>query len=178
MGTPGNVLIGPGTLYVAPIGTAEPASATATLDAAFREVGYTEDGTTFNYEITTEDVNVAEEYDPVMIATTGRSGSVAFQMAEATRRNLALAVNSGAAGATSGSLEPPDPGSEVRVMILLQTAEGARWLFRRCLQSGSIGIQRNKAPQKALLPVTFKLEKPTGAKPFIVWPSLTTAGVV
>jgi hypothetical protein len=178
MGTPGNVLIGPGDLYVAPIGTAEPASATAILNAAFRLVGYTEDGTTFNYEITTEDILVAEEFDPVMIATTGRTGSVAFQMAEATRQNLALALNAGADAATSGTLEPPDPGSEVRVMILLQTEEGARWLFRRCLQSGSIEIQRDKAPAKALLPVTFKLEKPSGAKPFIVWPSLSTAGVV
>lgn len=178
MGTPGNVLIGPGDLYVAPIGTAEPASATATLNAAFRLVGYTEEGTSFSYEITTEDINVAEEFDPVRIETTARAGMVSFQMAEATRQNLALAVNSGADAATSGTLEPPDPGTEVRVMILLQTEEGARWLWRRCLQAGSIEIQRNKAPQKALLPVEFKLEKPTGAKPFIVWPSLSTAGVV
>lgn len=178
MGTPGNVLLGPGLLYVAPIGTAEPASATATLNAAFREVGYTEDGTVVSYTINTEDILVAEEFDPVLIATTGRVGSVAFKMAENTRQNLALALNSGADAATTGTIEPPDPGDEVRVMVLLQTEEGARWLFRRCLQSGNIEMPRNKAPAKALLPVTFRLEKPTSAKPFIVWPSLATAGVV
>lgn len=178
MGTPGNVLIGPGLLYVAPIGTTEPASATATLDAAFRAVGYTDAGTTFRYEITNEAIEVAEEFDPIAYATTGRAASVAFQMAENTRQNLALALNSGANAATSGSYEPPDPGTEVRVMVLLQTEEGARWLFRRCLQADTIEMQRQKAPAKALIPVTFRLEKPTGAKPFIVFPSLTTAGVI
>lgn len=178
MGTSSNVLLGPGLLYVAPIGTAEPASATATRDAAYRAVGYTESGTTVRFEITTEDIPVAEEFDPVAIETTGRATSVAFSMAEATRQNLALALNVGANAANTGTLEPPDPGTELRIMLMLETDEGARWLFRRCLQSGTIEMQRNKAPQKALLPVTFKLEKPTGAKPFIVWPSLATAGLI
>lgn len=178
MGTSSNVLIGPGLLYVAPIGTAEPASATATLNAAFREVGYTDAGTTFRYELTNEPIEVAEEFDPVAYATTGRAASVAFAMAESTRANLALALNSGADAAATGTYEPPEPGDEVRVMILLQTEEGARWLFRRCLQADTVEIARQKAPQKALIPVTFRLEKPTGAAPFKVWPSLATAGVV
>ena len=51
------VLLGAGTLYVAQIGTTEPASASpATLPVAWREIGWTEDGSTFNYEITTADI--------------------------------------------------------------------------------------------------------------------------
>ena len=174
-GNPDEVLLGAGTLYVAQIGTTEPASASATLPSAWREIGWTEDGSTFNYEITTADIEVEEEFDPVKVATTGRKGEVAFQMAQLTRANLALALNKGAAGQTgTGSLEPPSPGSEVRVMIVLDTIDGSRWLFRRCVQSGRISIARKKAPNKALIPVTFKLEKPTGLQPFVMFPNASS----
>lgn len=175
MGTSSNVILGPGLLYVAPVGTTEPTNASTVLPSAnWREVGYTEDGTTFTYEITNEPIEVEEEFDPIFYRTTGRSGTVAFQMAEVTRQNLALAVNVGAAAPNNAaSLEPPSPNSEVRVMIALNTDDGARWIWRQCLQASSIEIARKKAPDKALLPVEFRLEKPTGLQPWIVFPNAT-----
>lgn len=178
MGTPSNVLTGPGDLYVAPIGTAEPASATATLNAAFRNVGYTDGGINFSYALTAENITVDQELDPVRVKTTGRVATVQANLAEVNRMNLALALNAGADAAATGTIEPPDPGSEVRVMVLFETEEGARWLFRRCLQTGTINMSSQKGAQKRLIPVTFSLEKPDGADPFIVWPSLSTSGVV
>ena len=174
-GNPDEVVLGAGTLYVAAIGTTEPASASAVLPSAWREIGWTEDGVTFNYEITTADIEVEEELDPVKVVTTGRKSEVAFQMAQLTRANLALALNKGAAGQTgTGSLAPPAPGSEVRVMIVLDTIDGARYIFRRCVQSGRISIARKKAPNKALIPVTFKLEKPAGLDPWSMLPNASS----
>lgn len=178
MGTASNVLTGPGDVYVAPIGTAEPASATATLDAAFRNVGYTDGGINFSYALSSENIAVDQELDPVRVKTTGRVASVQFNMAEINRQNLALALNAGADAANTGTFEPPAPGDEVRVMVLFETEEGARWLFRRCLQTGSITMSSQKGAQKRLIPVTFSLEKPDSDDPFQVWPSLSTAGVV
>lgn len=166
------VLIGAGTLYVAPIGTADPTSASAALPSAWREIGWTEEGSTFEYEISNEGIEVAEEFDVVKYATTSRAASVSFQMAQASRQNLALALNAGANAANDGtSFEPPAVGSEVRVKLALDTDEGARWVFRRAFQGTSISMQRRKAPNKALIAVSFRLEKPTGEEPFIIFPT-------
>lgn len=168
------VVTGPGNLYVAPIGTAEPASATAVLDAAWREVGYTESGVTIGTNITAEDTFVAEELDPLRTDVTQRTSRVVVQLAQAERQNLALALNMGANAANDGTtLEPPALGSELRVMGLFQTTEGARWLFRRMFNVGGLEMARNKAPAKALIPVEFRLEKPTGLQPFKVYPTAT-----
>lgn len=172
MGNPAAVQLGPGDLFVAVLGTAEPTSATSARDAAFREVGYTEEGSSFKYSISSEPVPVAEELDPIRIVTTGRAGSVAFAMAENTRRNLALALNAGANAANDGTtFEPPNPGEELRVMLLLEAASGARWLFRQCFQGGEVSLDRRKAPAKTLIGVEFRLEKPAGLAPFKVYPT-------
>ena len=51
-GTVENVHLGVGWLYVAPIGTTEPTTASAALDAAFDPIGYTEDGSQFTTQVT------------------------------------------------------------------------------------------------------------------------------
>lgn len=166
------IAIGPGTLYVAPIATADPTNASSALPSAWRQVGYTEEGNTFKYGIETADVEVAEALDPVRIDTIKRSGMVSFSMAEMTRNNLVLSLNGGANAANdASSVEPPAPGAEVRVKLALDTLGGSRWVFRRCVQAGEIEIARKKSPDKALIPVEFKLELPTGQQPFIVFPA-------
>jgi hypothetical protein len=171
MADSGNVDLGPGLLYVAPLGTAEPTSASAALPSAWREIGYTEQGNAFTSETTSEPVEVAEELDPIRYVNTRRLSSIAFEMAEVTRQNLALALNVGANEATSGSLEPPDSTAEVRVMIVFDTDSGARWVLRQCYQSGTVELASRKAPQKRLIASNFRLEKPTGATSFIVFPN-------
>lgn len=178
-GTAENVSMGPGTIYVAPIGTTEPTSATATPDAAWRAVGYTEEGSTFSFDVTNEPIPVAEEFYPIAYKTTAVNAGVAFQMKEATQQNLALALNAGAAAGTGASLEPVDPGAEVRVMVMVDKENGARWIFRRTFQGGSVEIRNQKAPNASLIPVQFRLEKPTGAAPWKVFKSLApVAGLV
>lgn len=177
-----NVKTGPGLIYVAPVGTSEPTTASAALPSAWRPIGYTEEGVTISYGINNEPIEVAEEFDPLRYETTSREGSVSFSMAEVKRDNLALVLNKGANDGLTGSIEPPAPGSEVRVMIALDTAgapatpntapgtTNARWVFRQTLQAETIEMARGKAPSKALIPATFRLEKPASAQPYIAFP--------
>lgn len=175
----GETPVGPGLLYVAAIGTTEPTTsadlAAASLPSAWREVGYTEDGSVWKYETKSEDIEVAEELDPISSAITARTGSLEFKMKQATRRNLALAINSGAASANDGTtLEPPDPSGMVRVMLLhVSNDENAvrGILFRQCFNTGGLEVDWSKAPKTPLLPVMFKLEKPTSKKPWIAFPN-------
>lgn len=176
-GSSSNIQLGAGRLYVAAVGTSEPTSCSSTLPSAWCPIGYTEDGTTVTLETSNEAIEVAEEVDPVLYVLASRSTKLSVQMAELTRRNLALALGSGAgADNDAQSIEPPDPGSEVAVMIVWDSddtpsATNSRWLFRQCKVNGTIEFSRNKAPNKALLPVEFNCEKPAAAKAFIAFPN-------
>ncbi len=172
-GNADEVQLGAGVLYVAPIGTSDPASAAAvTASSAWREVGWTDDGSAIDFAYTNTPIPVEEEFYAVKYVTTDIQGSVTFNMKQSTRQNLALALNLGADAANDNTgLEPPSPGEEIRVKLVLITESDAMWLFRRCFQGGSVKIDRKKAPNAALIPVSFRLEKPTGEQPFKVFPT-------
>lgn len=178
-GTSSAVKLGPGRIWVAAIGTTDPTSASAALPSAWREIGYTEQGHVFGSEVTTEEVLVAEELDPIRFVNTKYARSVQFEMAEATRRNLALALNIGANESNGAAgLEPIDAADEVRVMIAWDSeetaagnAENVRWLFRQGYQVAAIEIAHRKAPAKSLIPVRFQLEKPDSAASYKVFPN-------
>lgn len=170
MGTPSNVDLGPGVVSVAPIGSTMPVDATTALDAAFRDVGYTDGGVVFNYAITVEGVTVDQELEAIRQETTGRAASIVIPLAEATQKNLAMALNVGAS-VSSGPFEPPDLGAEVRIIIVFQAHSGARYLFRQCLNAGSMSLSNGKAPAKRIIATEFRLEKPDSAKPFKIFPS-------
>lgn len=176
-GDPDAVVLGPGLLYVGAASAADPTDAdTALAVADFRPVGYTEEGSSFAYETSTEDVTVAEENDPVRTVPTGTTSTLSFSMAEMTWQNLQLALNAGSSAAaippTAPTLiEPVEPGTEQRVKLIWDSDYGSRWIFRQCIQSGTLTIDRKKAPDKGLLPVEFKCEKPAGKAPFAAIPS-------
>lgn len=173
MGTPSNVSTGPGTLYAAPIATTDPTDATTTLASEWVNLGYTEDGSQFGQTTTTEAIEVAEEIDPIAYHLTRRESTFTFQLAEATAKNLVLALNGGVVGAAPTEVEPIAFEDEVRVKLVLEAASGARWLFRKAYQSGEINLANRKAPQKRLIPVTFRLELPDTGTPWTVFPSAT-----
>jgi hypothetical protein len=172
-GDPSQVILGPGVLFCAPIGTTEPTTiAGVTGSSAWREVGWTDAGAAIDIAYKIEPVKVEEEFYPVKYSVVDIVMSVGFAMKQFTRKNLLLATNQGAAGANDGtSVEPPAPGAEVRVMLAHITQEGALWLFRQAIQGDDVKIERKKAPTAALLPVKFNLEKPTGAQPWICYPT-------
>lgn len=177
-GTSEDVQVGVGRLYVAPIGTTEPVSASAALPSAWIPVGYTEQGHEFTSDITTEPVEVAEEIDPIRYENTRRISAVNFEMAEATASHLYMVLGGGAARANDATaLEPPTAGTEVGVMLVWDsdedptTSANVRWIYRQAKPSGTLSLAHRKSPQKVLIPVTFNLEKPTGLAPFKVFPN-------
>lgn len=170
-GDAGALSLGPGKLSWAPLGTTLPADLADALAAAFEPIGYTEEGSTFNYSITTEPVDVAEELDRVLTKTTGREGSVEFAMAENTVRNLTLAFNGGTVTRTAGGnvkYTPPAPGTEVRRVLVWESEDGQeRWVFPQVFQGGSVSMARRKGATKTTISVAFSLEKPaTGGEVF------------
>src|SRR5690242_3745866 len=126
------VLTDPGYLFIAPLASTLPTNTvvgsvfTDSWPVAWLPLGATEEGSELKYSVGVEPVKVAEYFDPIAYRTTERSGSIAFMLADFTLTNYRRALNGGVAAlaATSGSgstalgtLEPPDPGSEVRAMI-------------------------------------------------------------
>jgi hypothetical protein len=180
-------------LWIAPLGTTDPTNTVAgsvfTDDPAVAWVplGATTEGSTFSYETSVEAISVAEFFDPIRYATTERKGSIAFNLASFTLSNYQRALNGGIAALTALSgtgatslfkLEPPDPGTEVRSMILWESTDRTlRLLLRQTLQGGSIESAFKKAPDIAAIPCTFNLEVPTGGgKPFTFWSAGTNRG--
>lgn len=99
--------------------------------------------------------------------------SVNFSLAELTATNLEYALNGGTISAPAGgfvTFDPPDPDSIVRMMLGWDADDAQeRWVFRKVVNKGTVAIPRRKAPDKALLPFEFSLEKPVGAEPFKAW---------
>jgi hypothetical protein len=165
------VRLGPGSLYAAPVGSTEPATLAATLDAAWVDLGYTEDGHTVKMTTNVEPVPVAEELDPISYEPTGREMSVSFALAQITATNLSRALNGGTITAGTGivTFEPPASDEVTRLALLWESADGnERWIFRKCIQTGDVEIARKKAPAKATIPVEFMLEVVAGGSaPFV-----------
>lgn len=170
----------PGKLYIAALGTAEPTAHNVAWPTGWVPLGYTDEGSAFNYEVSTDNVEVAEELDVLARVTTGRDASIEFALAEITKRNLTIAFNGGivAGDGADWTFEPPDLGSEVRVMLgwdanPVATSNDLRMVFRQCLQGGSIGLENRKGATKSTIAANFQLEKPaTGLKILKIWGAL------
>jgi hypothetical protein len=167
------IRVGPGIIYVAPLGTTEPVNLSSAWDVAWVRIGYTDAGSTWTFDQTFEDVMVAEELEPLQILQTARTISLAFAAAEITAVNMQRALNGGTitpSGAPPNEIitfEPPPAGTYTPLMMGWQADDNyERWVFRRCVSTGSIEIARRKAPDKATIPITFRATKPTGVQSF------------
>lgn len=164
MGTPANVKVGPGLLYIAAAQTTEISTPTSSIPSAWTAIGYTEDGSEFTVDPTFEEIEVAEELDPIRVVATKRVATVKFEMAEISVTNLQRALNGGTTSSVSGYTRfvPPDLGAETRKALYWRADDGTEQLtVFRVLQVGTVTIPRKKAPAKAKIPVEFKIEIPT-----------------
>lgn len=182
------LLTDPGYLFRAPIGTALPTNTvvgsvfTDAWAAAWVPIGATNEGSVFNYEMTSEPVMVAELFDPVKYAVTETAGSIAFAMADFTLQKLKFAMNGGTMTLVSGtgataltSLEPPEPSEVLRCMIGWESLDATtRIIGRQCLNATAVEASFQRAPEKALIPVQFSFERPAAAKSFVVYSAGTT----
>jgi hypothetical protein len=173
-GNPGNIALGPGSLYIAVLGTPEPVDLLtpwSSVSPNWIGLGYTDEGSNFNYSVDSENVEVAEELDPIAVALTSRELALAFALAEITAANLKRALNGGTVTTDGGvvKFEPPDLGEETRVMLGFESEDHTeRWIYRKALQVGNMEITRRKGAAKATISCEFKLERPSAARAFKV----------
>ncbi|WP_436759325.1 hypothetical protein [Streptosporangium sp. V21-05] len=171
-GKPEAIALGPGSLFTAVLGTPEPVDLVtpwASVSTSWIGLGYTNEGSKVNYSVDSENVEVAEELDPIAVALTSRELTIDFALAQITATNLRVALNGGTITAGSGivTFEPPDLGEEIRVMIGFESEDHTeRWVFRKTLQTGNMEINRGKGAAKATIGCSFKAERPAGAKLF------------
>lgn len=183
-GIPANVLttIGPGQIWVADFGTGAAETGVTSASAAlptgasgFRVVGYTDDGTEYAYALSTDNIVVAEEIEAVGVVPTGVDQQVSFTLAEATASNLQMALNNGSQW-VAGTVNTPVAGQEKLVTIVQECPSGARWVFRKCIQGGTTGVQWKKAPDKHQIAAEFHLMKVDSNPSIKIFPS--AAGTV
>jgi hypothetical protein len=161
-GNPSNVKLGPGKIYYAPLGTAEPTLGSATLPSQWQAVGYTEEGSEVQINQDTADIEVAEEVDPIDNLVTKRTSTFVFEASEATKKNLLMISGGGAANTHDGTAFE---------------LTNRRVLMRKVKPGGSVNLARKKAPDKATLPASLAIVKPDAStKSIKFFPDLT--GVV
>jgi hypothetical protein len=176
-GTISDVLIGTGVLYAANKGTAFPGadSTTATewaeIASGWSDVGYSEDGWTLEYDKSFEDIMVAEEIDPIKSVKTAQEIRITGTLAQASLTNLNLAFGGGtldeddtAYGDGYDTLVPPATTgfNEKSLLLVTEGASGAIRHFQipRAVNVGAFSMAHQKAPQKVLIAVEFKILVP------------------
>ncbi len=174
------VRVGPGWLYVGNITAAEPADGDlttpwATVDASWIGVGFTDEGHEVTHSPSFEGIEVAERKLPIRYEKAGGELTLSFSMAQVVARTLTYAFNggtvvvTGTGASTVKTFEPPaDDVTPTEIKIGWEAFDGKeRYIFRRCLQTGDVTIGRKKAPDKTVIPVTFRCMEPTaGGRPF------------
>lgn len=177
------VLTDPGALFWAPLATAIPANTVAGSKftdswlSPWVPLGATIDGSEFDYDIKTAEVSVAEFFDPIRWATTGRSGQFTFSMADFTAKKLSYAMNGGTLTVVSGSgatqlnkLAPPAVGSETRAMIGWESLDSTvRVVAYQTINSGQIKLAFKKVPSLTAIACQFNLESPVATQPFEIY---------
>jgi hypothetical protein len=178
-----NLMTDPGYLFWAPLGSTLPTNTVAgskftdAWPVAWINLGATETGTAFSYTTTVAEVTVAEFFDAMKYMTTGRSGNLAFNLADYTLSNYKRAMNGGSLTIVSGTgatqlntFTPPVPGAEVRAMLGWESLDSTfRLVAFQCFQGGDVQSQFRKAPALAVLPTQFNFEVPAAGIPWQAW---------
>lgn len=182
------ILKDPGFLFWAPLGSTLPAMTvvgskfTDVWPVAWIPLGATKDGSVLKYSTKVEAISVAEIFDPILWATTERSGSVAMALASFTLANLNRVMNTGTLTTVSGAgttllskLTPPTPGAEIRAMIGFESTDSTfRGVAYQCMQGGDIQMEFKRAPDNTTIPGEFMFEVPTSGTPVDFWAAGTT----
>lgn len=180
--TVNDVLIGTGALYSkASTGTysgfPDPPEGSidgATAPTAFTEMGYSDEGWSFNVDRTFEDILVAEENDPIKILKTAQNLVLVGILAQATLESIQLAMGggtiTGADPAGFDSYVPPattDAADELALILAVPaspvaTVAKVRYFeIPRAIATGAYALQHAKAPNRTVVAVEFRLILPT-----------------
>lgn len=166
--TPGNLAMGPGTLYVGAFGAPEPFDSqvnSTPATSAWTDVGGTLDGLTLTVVNQFKELEVDQLVETPERRFTKREVQLKTKMAEVTFANLVIAmvggtVVTGSAG-TQDSYDPPTSDSSVAPAYSAIIFDGVggggfrrRVFIRKCLNTDNIDVTNSKDDQQAY-PVTF-----------------------
>lgn len=185
-GTISEVIVGTGVLYVAAIGndgnasgdyvafpTDDGANAWADPASGWLDVGYSEDGWTLEMDKTFEDIMVAEEIDPIATFKTAQEVRLTGELAQASQANIQVALGGGTITTGDGSngyvsgynaILPPstDNFDEKSLLLIVDGPAGAdrHVEIPRAINVGAFSMAHQKAPQKVVIGIEFKVLKP------------------
>lgn len=185
-GTISEVIVGTGVLYVAAIGndgnasgdyvafpTDDGANAWADPASDWLDVGYSEDGWTLEMDKTFEDIMVAEEIDPIATFKTAQEVRLTGELAQASQANIQVALGGGTITTGDGSngyvsgynaILPPstDNFDEKSLLLIVDGPAGAdrHVEIPRAINVGAFSMAHQKAPQKVVIGIEFKVLKP------------------
>lgn len=165
-GSPSDITLGPGWLFMAPLGTTEPSDSTTALPSAWISLGYTEDGHDLTIGRTNDEIKVAESAYPVKVVNSEMNVKLKTRLAEPTLRNLTLALGNGAAGSNSAtSLELST--TLTGVMLVHDSHYGTlttnrRKVFREVYPIGDLSTMMKKSPNKTTFDVELAAVLPDG----------------
>jgi hypothetical protein len=185
-GTISEVIVGTGVLYVAAIGndgnasgdyvafpTDDGSNAWADPASGWLDVGYSEDGWTLEMDKTFEDIMVAEEIDPIATFKTAQEVRLTGELAQASQANIQVALGGGTITTGDGSngyvsgynaILPPstDNFDEKSLLLIVDGPAGAdrHVEIPRSINVGAFSMAHQKAPQKVVIGIEFKVLKP------------------
>lgn len=172
------VLIGPGTLYTAPVGTAYPADPSVAPSGTWIDIGYSEEGWSFNVGRDFADVEVAEEIDPLDILVTKRDIHLVGASAQGSLENLKIALGGGTITTLTApnrkKLVPLGTSALDRVALLFRgnapkvagVAKVRDVQMPNAVSVGAIEMASKKAPDKTIIGMDFRLVKVSGTDIF------------
>jgi hypothetical protein len=173
---------GTGNIYSAPENTPAPTTAPTT---PWIEHGYaTEDGVTFTFGKTTDELKGWQSFDTLRLITTEAPKSVKFSLMQSNTENLTLALGGGTVDSATGTYTPPDPSVlDIRALYISAVDGGDTWTFwaPRVLLSDNVDVQWHKAGA-AEMALTFSIQATTdGSAPFLftfptTWSDAGTGG--
>ena len=178
------VKIGPGHLYVAAVGASYPDQTTTPPSNTWEDLGYSEDGFTFEIEHTVEELRVAQSIDPVDVKVSDRSVRITGELSQSSLGQIKRVTGGAGATASASSVTTFTPTANnatdhlTKFAFLLRASAGSvaggEGKFRDYqipvgVIAGSQTIQYAKAPQKATLIVEIHaLVTTDGNTPFVI----------
>lgn len=163
-------------LYVAPVGTTEPATVSATLNGAFSTaLGYvSEDGVSITDGKTVTPIGAMQSFYAVRQLVTGKEFSVAFTMLQTNRDTFEVAFGGGTwtdLGSGDTQYDPPDPSVIAEYVLVFDWQDGDinnRLVVPRTSNISPVTMQLART-SAASLPVTLSLLAPAeGSSPWYV----------
>lgn len=179
-----NILSGPGTVFVAPLGTTSPTAVTGDWPTGWVALGYTDAGSDFNWKPTVNPITPEEEYWPAKNVFTGYEAHITFALLELTVQNWQVAMNQGVGTSALSSTVSTNPdgskniafgdvGTEVPLMFgwdsynkgssaAAGTPSGpvqGRLYAPSSIQVGQVQVQHKKGANPQMLNLDFMVQK-------------------